>query len=267
MSEFENSPETAPESPTTEAHTPTLEDLLKEPERAEGEAAERPEKAEPTKGEKPKSLKDWAERFGLEAKDLYAVEVAVSEGQDSKPVTLGELKDAYGKQDELTRRELEFEERKVRQEADWTRSQNELRALIQALPPKAISEQALQLVRQQAEKELRVEREATMRAIPEWSDETRREAELQGMVAMLGDYGFPPSFLASQLNHKLIRFVRDSYLRKVRVEQALAKVQEVKRPSTTGKSSPAGTAKKPSGQPKNRSSNTPESRLMALLND
>lgn len=252
-------------TPETKEITPSLADLLKDPEpetaTGEGEAGESPQNAEPP-GDKPKTLKDWAERLQLEAKDLYAVEVPLSDG---KGVTLGELKDAYGKQDDLTRRELEFEERKVRQEADWTRAQRELRALIQALPPKALSPQALQLVRQKAEAELKTEREQTLRAIPEWADETRREAELQGMVEMLSDYGFSPNFLQQSFSHKLVRFVRDAYLRKQRVEQALAKVQGVKKPSSTGKSSPAGAAKKPATAKPDTRSKGPEASLMALL--
>lgn len=265
MSEFENLLETAPTPPQPEDHSPSLEDLLKDPEPetvGQGDAGETQQKAEPQEGVSPKTLKDWAEKLGVDAKDLYAIEVPMADG---KGVTLGELKDQFAQGDDLTRRELEFEERRVRQEADWTRAQTELKTLIQALPPKALSEQALQLVRQKAEVELRSEREATLRTIPEWGDETRREAELQGMVEMLSDYGFSPNYLQEAFSHRLIRFVRDAYLRKQRVEQALAKVQKVDRPSTTGKSSPAGAAKKPSTSQPSKSSKGPEANLMALL--
>jgi hypothetical protein len=265
MSAFENLLETAPSTPEPEASRPSLEDLLKDPvpeTDGQGDAGETQQKAEPQEGVTPKTLKDWAEKLGMEAKDLYSIEVPMADG---KGVTLGELKDTFAKQDDLTRRELEFVERKVQQEAEWTRAQTELKALIQALPPRALSEQALQLVRQKAEMELKAEREATLHAIPEWADETRREAELQGMVELLKDYGFPPSYLQQAFSHKLIRFVRDAYLRKQRVEQALARVQKVDRPSTTGKSSPAGTAKKPSTSKPDLRSKGPEANLLALL--
>lgn len=270
MFEQENSPETATTQPEAEAHKPTLSELLQssEPEGAEGEAGETHEKAEP-KGKakaKPKTLKDWAEQAGLEAKDLYAVEVPISEGGDAKPVSLGELKDAYAKQDDMTRRELDFAERVAKQEADWTRTQSELKALIQALPPKALSEQAIAMVRGRAEADLKTERDATLRAIPEWSDQTRRETELQGMVEHLQDYGFPPGYLQQGFNHRLVRFVRDSYLRKQRIEQALAGVKRVEKPSTTGKAKPSGVAKKPSAQSVVRGKG-PEQRLMALLDE
>lgn len=269
MFDSENSPETAESQSQgsegqAEAPKPSLADLLKDtPETAPtGEAGETHEKAEPTEGKTLKALSDLAERLGVEVKDLYAVEVPMSDGQ---AMSLGALKDAVAKQEDLTQRELEVEERRIRIEADQTRAQAELKALIAALPPKAISEQVLQLVRQKAEAELAQERKAVMQSIPEWADESRRNAELQGMVAYLGDYGFPPTYLQGAFDHRLIRLVRDGYLRKMRVEQALAKVQEVKRPSTTGKSSPAGAAKKPGGKPANPNLRGPSERLKALL--
>ena len=48
------------------------------------------------------------------------------------------------------------------------------------------------------------------------------------------------------------------------IEQALAKVQEVKRPGT-GKSSPHGAAKRPGSAKPATNSKGPEARLMALL--
>lgn len=271
MTDSENSPER--ETPETEPQEqPTLAELLAAdepeqgaPDEGAGEAGESQTKAEPEAETPPKTLQEWAEKFGTEAKDLYAVEVPISQGDETKNVTLGELKDTYGQAQDLDRRELEIEERKANAEADLTRAQTELRAILQALPEGAVNEKVLKFVRQKAEAELSQERQATLDAIPEWRDETRREADLQGMVKLLGDYGLSPQYLQSQFDHRLVRLIRDSFLRKQRIDKALARVNKVKRPSNTGKSTPSGSAKKP-GKAAPSEGSTPEDRLMTLLN-
>ena len=261
--------ETNSETSTPEAAAkPSLADLLNDPEPEtgshEGAAGESPSKAEPPKAPQgaPKDFKALAERLGIESRDLYAVEVPMSDGQG---VSLGKLKDAWAEREEFTRRELEFAETKAKQEADWTRSQQELREILSALPKNAITPQVLELVRNKVAAEQQIERGATLRAIPEWADEGRRDADIKGMVEMLEGYGFSPQFLQTVQSHKMLKFIRDAWQRKERVERALAQVQPVKRPGTE-KSKPNGTAKKPSSaQPV--AGKGPEARLMALLND
>jgi hypothetical protein len=220
-----------------------LQDFRKilEAEKPEGEASESSNQAEPpgTPPGKPKVLKDLAERLKLEDKDLYAIEVPMPDG---KTLPIGKLKDAAAKQDELTVRELQFAERVGKQEAEWTRTQAEFDELMGSLDPKAVTETVRNKVRAKVEQRQQRERAEVMRVIPEWSSETLRETELAGMVETLKDYGLGESFLTGQLDHRVVRFVRDAYLRKVRVERALAQVETVKRTSTTGKSGANGKA-------------------------
>src|SRR5262245_47003023 len=111
--------ESAPSADAGESH-----------ENAEAETGSKP------KGKKPKSLKDIAERLTVSDADLYDVEVPMPNG---KPAKLGALKDAHAAQDDFKVRELAFEERVSRQEADWTRSQQELTSLLSQLDPKTIT--------------------------------------------------------------------------------------------------------------------------------
>ena len=203
-----------------------------------GEAGESPPQAEPS-GAKPKVLKDLAERLKLEDKDLYAIEVPMSDG---KSLSLGKLKDAVAKQDELTVRELQFAERVGKQEAEWTRTQAEFDELLSTLDPKAVTEQVRSKVRAKVEQRHTREKAEVMRVIPEWSSETLRESELAGMVETLKDYGLSESFLTGNLDHRVVRYVRDNFLRKARVERALAQVEVVKKTSNTGKSGQFGKA-------------------------
>lgn len=226
--------------------------ILSEGESQEGDADESPAEAKPQEGKpkgKPKALKDLAERLELQPEDLYAIEVPMADG---KTLSLGKLKDAAAKQDDLTVRELALAEKAAKQEAEWTRSQTEFAELLSQLDPKAITPQVREKVRAKVEASHKRERELVLQSIPEWQDATVREAELGAMVDYLKDFGLPESFLTSTMHHKLFRMVRDATLRKQRFDKALASVVPVKKPSTTGKSGAGnGAPRKPTvSQPK-----------------
>lgn len=196
---------------------------------------------EATKGKpkgKPKAFKELAERLELTPEDLYAVEVPMADG---RTMTLGKLKDAGAIQDQLVIREAQFAERVGKEEAAWTRQQAEFAQLVSMIDPKALSPEMKKKAADAVSENNRRERAEVMRLIPEWSNQELRETELSGMVALLGDYGIGESFLTANMSSKLMRFVRDAFLRKARMERALALVKTVpKKPSTTGKSGEAG---------------------------
>lgn len=232
----------------------------------EGEAGESQENAQPEAGKpkgKPKALKDLAERLELAPEDLYGVELTTGTG---KKVTLGSLKDLADKSDDLQVRELELEERRSKQEAEWTRAQQEQTALLAMIDQKAITPELRDAVKKRVDADLKRERELTLKAIPEWANDTVRDTELAGMTELLKDYGISEHLLTATMSHKMFRFVRDAYLRKARIEKALAKVVEVKKPSATGKSGGGrGAPPKPDASaPSTRQS--PRERLRALMN-
>jgi len=236
----------------------------------DGEAGESQQNAEPTDGTpaekpkgKPKVLKDLAETLGLEDKDLYAIQVPMADG---KTMTIGELKDAVAKQDDLSVRELELEERKAKLEAEITRERADLEALVKLIDPKALTPQFVEEVKRRAADEAKREMQATLELIPEWQNAEVREKELAGMVEYLKGFGIPPLFLSATPNHKLFRLVRDAWQRKVRVDAALAKVAPVKRETTAGKSRPTGKAPaKPTAPTASLNSGDLRSRFRAIL--
>lgn len=245
--------------------------LLQEeqPGTAEGEAGGSQQNAEPQAGApqgKPKKFNDLAGRLeGVELDDLYKLEVMAS--KDGKPVTVEMLKDAHAKQDDFVVRELAFEERVAKQEAELTRSQTEFAELMASLDPKAITPEVKERVRQKVDASVKRERELTLKAIPEWQNATVREAELGAMVEFLKDFGIHETFLTGTMNHKLFRLVRYATLQKQRIDKALAKVETVRRPSTTGKSGAGnGAARKPDIKPQARARVTARDRLQKALN-
>lgn len=231
-----------------------------------GEAGESQPNAQPKAGKpkgKPKVLHDLAERLELAPEDLYAVEIPMSDG---KTLSIGKLKDAAAKESDLTVRELAFEERISNTEAEWARGQRELQALMAAVDPKAIKPEVREQVRLHVAAETKRERELTLKHIPQWQNETVRDAELAGMVELLKDYGIGEQFLSANPNHKVFRFVRDAFLRKQRITAALAKVVEVKKPSTTGRSAAGnGAARAPAVETKSKVHGSLRSRVLGVL--
>lgn len=248
----DTSPETVETPEQTETPEPELKNLAdllaaeEKPEESgspetgteEGKPGESPEKG------KPKTLKALAETLKLEDKDLYAIEVPMA--KDGETRTLGELKDLAAKQDQFTLRELEFEEERQRKEGELIRSQNELRELMASLPEGAVKPEVLEKVRAKHEATLKLERERTLEAIPEWKDEEKRTEDIKGMVEHLKSYGFPESYLKTVFNHRTMKYIRDNWLREQRIRKALEQVKSAT-PGKTSTGKPAGKApKKPS---------------------
>jgi hypothetical protein len=135
-------------------------------------------------------------------------------------------------------------------EADFTRGQQELQALMTALPKTELKPETLEEIRKRHEATLKVERTKTLEVIPEWRDEAIRKQDITGMVEHLTGYGLPATYLQTVSDHRVMKYVRDNYLRKQRLEKALALVQEQK-PSSLGKGKQAPPPASPS-QPARR---------------
>lgn len=267
--ESSTTPETAPKSDEVSARA-RLAAMLAEhsppPETGtDAEAGESHSNAE-AEGEpkgKPKVLKDLAQRLKLEDKDLYDVEVPMPNG---KAVKIGALKDAHAKQEDFTVRELAFEDRVSKQEAEWTRHETELAELLSAVDQKAITPELKERVRQKVDAANRRERDLVLKTIPEWTEPTVREAELALMVEDLKDFGIPESFLTANINHKLFRYVRRNALREQKWRAAVEAVVQVKKPSTTGKSTAGnGAARRPDVKPPQSGRVTARDRLEQAL--
>ena len=235
MTESEN---TAGAEQTTESAPgiETLGELLQEDE-ADAEAS--PGDADGSQAAKPSKFNDLADTLGMGLDDLYKLEI--SQADDGTPVTIENLKDFYAKQEDSTLREIEFEERRTQQESELLQAQEELRELMAALPEKAIKPEVLQKVRAKHDAQLQLERRRTMEVIPDWQDEKRRAADIEGMAEHLQQYGYPVNHLERVTDHRQIKYIRDNWQREQRIRKALAAVKAGK-PNPTTKQKPAGKA-------------------------
>lgn len=216
----------------------------------------------------PDSMEALSKRLGLKPEQVYNVKIPLADG--AEPLTIGQLKDRVGELVDLETRELQFEQRRMRTEGELLRSQAEIRELLAMVPKQHISPEIVNKIRQRHETNMATERRLTLEHIPEWRDEKRAGEDLQGMIGLLGEYGFDETFIASVHDHRAIKFIRDMYLRDKRIKQALAKVTI---PDSKGHRSSAKT-KKAAARPSNQQPSTrrsgvvpnQQSRIAALFN-
>lgn len=201
---------------------------------------------------KPKTLKDLAERTGLDVKDLYGIEFELGSGE-SRTRTIGELKDALTEQDTFEVERLTFAEDKTKTEAGFLKAQSELQSLIELLPKNAIKPELINAIKDQRELVTKRERSQTLTAIPEWSDEDVEKTDRDEMREHLGEYGYAANHLDFVVDHRMLKYIRDNMQRTKRIRAALEKVKRVptkdQRPSgRTSKKKTAARRSKPNTQ-------------------
>jgi hypothetical protein len=212
------------------------------------------------------SVDGLSKRLKIKPEEVYAIKVPMPNG--AEPMTLGDLKDRVGELVDLDARELEFTQRRVRGEGEILRAQQELRSLMALIPKDKLTPELINKVRQNHETTQARERQLTLEHIPSWNDEQTRTADIQGMVSMLSDYGFDEGFIATVVDHRALKFLRDTYLMRKRIQKALS---EVKIPPRKGNKAPSQKTGKPAQRPVDSqntrtASKSSSARLMEFLN-
>lgn len=209
-----------------------------------------------------------AKRLKVKPEDLYKVRVAMKDGAEA--LTIGELKDRVGELVEHDRRVLEFDNRRVKQEGELINARNEFRTLLGLLPKDAITPQLLEKVRNSHTEMMTQQVNMLKEVVPEWNDSKTYTQEVGEIKSYLKRWGFDSSIWDTITDHRVYKFVRDSWLRDKRIEAALAKVQkpttQSKRPSAKGKTA----AVRPSARSENRFQNravTQDDKIRALFSD
>lgn len=288
MPESENTPETAkPDSAETRKPAPSeLESvaaLLRgdEPDKGDQDGGDEPRgerepdqvddgadesEAKPERAEKqgaPKTLNDLAERLGVKAADLYALEIP--HGDNGESFTLGELKDIGATKDSLEVDRLNWEESKAKKEREFLRAQSELSELVSMLPKSAISQELLDNVARRRAATAEREEAATLRVIDAWQDGDVRAREEKQIDGMLEEYGLPRGYLNTILDHRVRALLRDSMLRKQRIEAALEQVKTVRKPGHSPSKRPQRPSSSSSRQSRRPSSQNKTAQVAELL--
>lgn len=214
----------------------------------------------------PETLEVLSKRLGFKPEQIYNVKIPLADG--AEPLTIGQLKDRVGELVDLETRETQFEERRMRSEGELLRAQAEIRELVAMIPKQHINPEIVNKIRERHNANMAHERRMTIEMIPEWRDEKRAAEDLEGMIELLGEYGFGKEFIGTVHDHRAIKFIRDMYLRDKRIKAALAKVTT---PDSKGQRGSAKTRKapaKPQQQQSSRRNVIPDQRtkMAALFN-
>lgn len=212
----------------------------------------------------PKTLDALAEGLGVDVADLYEIEIPL--GSDQEPISLGALKDLgkAGSQIDLDR--IEFEETKTRFETEQRKAAQDFADLVASLPQGAISDDLVGKIHKQRAAIQEREERLIKATIPTWSDPVARERDNKAMADYLDEFGFPPNFLDTVVDHKTVALVRDAALRKQRLETALDQVRQVRNTGhgvTTKPSKPKSTRK--ASEPKTRQVNSQVDEVANLI--
>jgi hypothetical protein len=216
----------------------------------------------------PETMEALSKRLGFKPEQIYNVKIPLADG--AEPLTIGQLKDRIGELVDLETRETQFEQRRMRSEGELLRSQAEIREILQQIPREHIKPEVVNKIRQRHEANMARERQMTLEHIPEWRDEKRASEDLQGMIDLLGEYGFDETFIGSVHDHRAIKFIRDMYLRDKRIKAALAKVTTPENKGQRGSAKTGKAAARPNKQTSTRRSGVmpdQRSRIAALFND
>jgi len=227
-------------------------------------SAEKPIDEKSVEKTKPKNLNELAERLGVEVKDLYDMEIP---SDKLKGMTLGKLKDHMAEREKFTIETLKFAEDKAAKETGFLRAEQELQTLLATMPKELLKPEMIAAAKAKHESIVTTERQKTIEIIPEWRDPVIREKELGDMATHMQAYGFPENYLMSIVDSRTMRYIRDNWQRKVRIDKALADVVE-RRPANISKSktNSGAPAKAVSRQSKSRADQE-VSRYLGVLNN
>jgi hypothetical protein len=198
------------------------------------------------------SLDGLVKRLNAKHEDVYNIRVPMPDG--AEPLTIGQLKDRVGEVVKLEQETLRFDQRRIKQEGELLQAQAEIRDLISLLPKDAVKPALIEKVRTQHAQMITRERQATLEAIPAWEHEQTRLADIKGMVDLLKVYGLPESFLGTVHDHRALKFIRDMYQMKTRIDKALANVKPDSKPGKRPSSRVPSTGKPNSSAPSTRRS-------------
>ena len=201
-----------------------LAELLADPEK-DGQASA-PERVAPD------SLESLAENVGIEVSDLYKIAVPMSDG--GEPRTIGELKDTALRADAIEQQQADFETARIEQESTLLKARQELQQLVAAIGQDNLSEQALNLLRQQSAQYLQEQKQQLLTMRPEWSDPAKAQEAQAEIAGAMESYGFTPAERSQVADARLIKAFHDLAVYQKRIKAANDRMRELR-----GKAKPA----------------------------
>ena len=166
--------------------------------------------------------------FNAEGQEDFLHRIDQTFGDNAEPKTLGELKDNFASSQSLSADRLEWEETRATQEREIRKHQQDIADIVAALPKAALTPEVLGKITRHRDEVAAREERLTAAVIPSWKNADTEKADRQLMTGYLSEFGFPENYLDALVDHRTLAMLRDSALRKKRVDDALAQVRQVK---------------------------------------
>lgn len=203
----------------------------------EGESSPADEKGIP--GERPTvdlEINAIAKHLGIDVAELYEkMVIPMPDGAES--LTVGKLKDQAAERVEHSLEVETFHTERDAQRVEMDTARQELETIVRMIPAEMRTPEMLE----RAQAELRTTRQSEqvklLNRIPEWRDETRRNADLEVIMPHIEAFGFPREMLETVTDHRLFAYVRHNALREQRLSKLLADA-EAKRVRKSGGRAP-----------------------------
>jgi hypothetical protein len=216
----------------------------------------------------PKDLSRALKRLNLKPEQFDDVLIDV-EGQ--APMPFKTLRSRVGELLGLETEQVKFESHRLKAEGEIMRSREEMRAILSMIPPDKLTPALIDKVRTQHAQMQQRERQSTLDVIPAWNNQETMERDSAAMRKFVGKWGFDSNWLDQITDHRAIKFIRDMYLRDVRIEAALSQVTIPEDSSQRGsaKAKGKGGTQKPQEEKQQGTRRsrvqTPKDRLMSMF--
>ncbi len=172
----------------------------------------------------PVKLKELAETLELDTRELYDLEVQVGPDQF---VTLGQLKDGFKEVRDLEQTRSDFEETRTRQENELMVAKRQIEQLVAlGVQTNMLTPEVIDHVEKLHVANVDRERKAMLSAVPEWSNDDTRRADLSEISDLLMQYGFSQVEIDGVIDHRLLKFARDMAKRENQIKRATKEQQQ-----------------------------------------
>lgn len=185
-------------------------------------------------------LENLAEKLGVEAEDVYSIEVPIADGES---VTISELKDAYKDVEAINTERETLEHTRVTQQNEQLAARDQITKLVSLLGDQ-VPDELWQAVEQIQGQEVAKAGESMLAAIPDWKEPAAVKADMTAMGEHLEPYGFKAEDLGRVMDSRLMVYIRDNMRKEKLGKEAKAKLAASKKPAKNLRSSKPDTAKK-----------------------
>ena len=203
----------------------------------ESEVKDDKEASESTEKRPLNSLNDLAELLEVENKDLYQVKIPMADGEE---LTLGEIKDLAASSKDLDVRSVKFEAERIAASNKIQKDHSELMSMASMLPKEALNPKLIEKWRGLRDDHIAEEEGRLLEVMPSWKDENVKASEVSAINEHLKEYGLGENLLDQLTDHRMKRYLRESWKLAESVKKALeaSKQREPSKPSAPAKHAP-----------------------------